>query len=369
MENSHLENIRKEIDNVDRQISLLIQRRMELVTEVAESKAQSGKEVLDKGREEEVIQNVLSMVSKIEYKSNIQAIFECIMNNSKEYQKRRLGIKNIKLRYAVIGEKLSHTISPQIHRKLFEKAFIDSSYEQIEIPKTEISGVLDRLKKEGFSGINVTIPYKTDIMAYLDSVSDIVKRIGAVNTVKITDKYEGYNTDYYGFGKALDYNGFNPENKACAVLGSGGATRAVVAYLEDNGASDITIVSRNTGTANSKFPKLRSIELESFTAEGYDLVVNATPVGMYPKTEYSPIKKEQLKGASFVMDLIYNPEETMFLKFAQELHIPNANGLYMLVAQAISSEEIWQGVTYDNDIINDIYECFKGSTEVPFKYL
>ena len=361
MENNYLEIIRKEIDKVDLELSALIQKRMDLVTEVAEFKAKSGKGVLDKNRENDVIQNVLSKVSKKEYKNNVQAVFECIMYNSREYQKMRIENKDIiKSRYVVIGEKLSHSISPDIHKQLFEKANINAGYELLEIPKTGIAEILDRLKKEGYTGINVTIPYKTDIIAYLDSVSDIVKRIGAVNTVKITEKYEGYNTDYYGFGKALDYYKFNPENKVCAVMGSGGATRAVVAYLEDHGISDITIVTRNTESAVLKFPKQKSTELESFSAKGYDLVINATPVGMFPKTGYSPIRKEQLKGASFVMDLIYNPEETMFLKFAQELHIPNANGLYMLVAQAISSEEIWQGVTYDNDIINDIYEKLKG---------
>lgn len=354
-----LKNIRKDINNVDRELAVLIQKRMDLVTKVADFKAQSGKDVLDKSREKAVIQNVLSQVTNQEYKDIIKAVFECIMKNSREFQKKRIkeNKKSIS-QYAVIGEKLSHTVSPLIHLMFFEIVCLNAKYVQIEVPKGDVPKILDRLKKEGYSGINVTIPYKTDIMGYLDDVSDIARKVGAVNTVKIGDIYKGYNTDYHGFGKSLNYYGFNPENKSCAVLGSGGASKAVVAYLQDNGASNITIVTRDTNTASLKFPELDCVELSSFSADGYNLVVNATPVGMFPKTDDSPIKKEQLKGASFVMDLIYNPKETLFLKYARELSIPCANGLYMLIAQAICAEEIWQGVTYEQDIINEIYKSF-----------
>ncbi|NLX64435.1 MAG: shikimate dehydrogenase [Clostridiaceae bacterium] len=358
MENKSLETIRKEIDKIDRELAVLIQKRMDLVSKVAEFKAQTGKDVLDKSREEQVIQNVLSMVRSQEYKDSVQTIFDHIMQCSREYQKKRIG-RQKKERYALIGEKLSHSISPQIHKELFERTEKDASYQTIEVPKAEIPGILNRLKNEGYKGINVTIPYKTEIMPYLNKVSDIAARIGAVNTVKIGELFEGHNTDYYGFGKALDFHGFDCKNKVCAVLGSGGATKAVAAYLEDNGAAKITIVSRDPQAASLKFSELECLKINIFSASGYDLIVNATPVGMYPKTDFSPLDKEQLKGASFVMDLIYNPAETLLLKYAKELSIPCANGLYMLVAQAVCSEEIWQGVTYGQDIINEIYEVFK----------
>ena len=359
MENKSLDAIRKEIDKVDRELTVLIQKRMDLVSEVAELKAQTGKDVLDKSREEKVIQNVISMVRNREYKDSVKAIFEYIMQCSREYQKKRIGRQNEKARYALIGEKLSHSISPQIHNELFVRTNIDASYETIEVPKAEISGVLNRLKNESYKGINVTIPYKTEIMGYLNTVSDVAARIGAVNTVKIGDFFEGYNTDYFGFGKALYYYGFDCKDKFCAVLGSGGASKAVAAYLEDKGAAKMTIISRDPQAASLKFPKLECIKIDDFFASGYDLIVNATPVGMHPKTDFSPLSKEQLKGASFVMDLIYNPAETLLLKYADELSIPFANGLYMLVAQAVCSEEIWQGVTFGQDIINEIYEIFK----------
>jgi len=359
MNNKSLDTIRKEIDKVDRELSVLIQKRIDLVSEIAEIKAQTGKEILDNSREEEVIQNVLSLVINREYKDSVQKIFEYIMQCSREYQKKRIESRDKKVRYGLIGEKLSHSISPQLHNEIFKKVNIDASYRSIEVPKTEIPGVLDRLKSEGYKGVNVTIPYKTEIMDYLNTVSDIAARIGAVNTVKIGDLYEGHNTDYFGFGKALDYYGFDCKKKVCAVLGSGGATKAVVAYLEDKNASKITIVSRDPETASLKFPKLECTEISNFKASGYDLIVNATPVGMYPKNDFSPLNKEQLKGTSFVMDLIYNPAETLLLKYARELSIPCANGLYMLVAQAVCADEIWQGATYQQDILNEIYEIFK----------
>jgi len=358
MENKSLDAIREEIDKVDRELSVLIQKRMDLVSGIAMLKAQTGKDVLDKSREEEVIQNVLSMVRNQEYKDSVKKIFEYIMQCSREYQKNRIREQN-KERYGLIGEKLAHSISPQIHKELFEMTEKDASYQTIEVPKTEIPDILNRLKNEGYKGINVTIPYKTEIMAYLDTVSDIAARIGAVNTVKIDSLFEGYNTDYYGFGKALDFYGFDCKNRTCAVLGSGGSAKAVAAYLEDKGAAKITIVSRDPQAASLKFQELECSEINNFSASGYDLIVNATPVGMYPKTGFSPLSKEQLKGASFVMDLIYNPVETLLLKYAKELSIPCANGLYMLVAQAVCSEEIWQGVDYGQGIINEIYEIFR----------
>ena len=155
---------------------------------------------------------------------------------------------------------------------------------------------------------------------------------------------------------ALPYYKFDRKNRACEILGSGGASRAVSAYLQDKGASSITIVSRNPEAAENKYPELACVEINTFTAERFDLVVNTTPVGMAPKAGASPITKDQLSGTSFVMDLIYNPEETLLLKYAQALHTPCANGLYMLVAQAIAAQEIWQGKTFASEIVNGIFK-------------
>lgn len=351
MDKSYLGKLRKEIDKVDYEISLLLQKRMDLVTEVVEYKSCYQAEVLDANREEKVIENVLSRIDKTQYSETIESVYKSIMESSREYQMKQLKKSSKPPKsYAVIGEKLSHSLSSKIHGLFFRKTGLDAIYEIIEVPSSKLKTILTQLKKNGLSGVNVTIPYKTDIMESLDYISPIAQRIGAVNTIDIGESFKGFNTDYYGFGKALSHYGFEIENKVCAILGSGGSARAVITYLEDNKASEIAVISRNTNAAALKFPGKSVIPINEFSANGFDLIVNTTPVGMYPNEGVAPIGKNQLKGASFVMDLIYNPNETLLLKYARELGIPCANGLYMLVAQAIGAEEIWQGSSYEEYI-------------------
>ncbi|NLM72758.1 MAG: shikimate dehydrogenase [Clostridiaceae bacterium] len=355
MDIRELGSIRKEIDELDRQLANLIEKRMELVNLVAGYKKNHNIGVLDSSREKEVINNVLSQVKNPELKESISSIFQSIMDISKEYQKKKISINSGIKKYALIGEKLSHSMSPKIHELYFKKANIEATYELLELSRDEIPHVLTELSLKGYSGLNVTIPYKTEIMPFLDKLSDEAMRIGAVNTINLDGNFTGFNTDYFGFGRALSFYGAEVKGKKCAVLGSGGATRAVVSYLEDNGAELISIVSRNADEAANRYPGKPTINISEFKAEGYDIVINTTPVGMYPNTDKSPINREQLIGAGFVMDLIYNPSETLLMKYAQELGIPNCNGLYMLVAQAMSSQEIWQGKKIDDEIINQIY--------------
>lgn len=359
MDNDCLNKIRKEIDALDRELASLLEKRMGLVSMITDYKLKTNTSILDSSREARVIENVLSAVSNADYHESIKTVFESIMAQSKEYQKKRINSQSPK-RYAVIGEKLSHSISPWVHNLFFCKTNIAGSYELLEVRRDELPSLLGRLRDQGYNGINVTNPYKIDIMNYLDSVSEDAKSVGSVNTIKLGDEIRGYNTDYAGFGKALEHCGFNPKNKKCAVLGSGGASRAVVSYLEDHGASDIIIISRDPEVVLMKYPGLRSVALESFSAEGTDMIVNTTPVGMHPEAGRSPLRKDQLEGASFVIDLIYNPVETLLMKYAKELGIPCDNGLFMLVAQAVSAQEIWQNREYGPDLVKEIYEMCIG---------
>ena len=360
MDKNLLDILRSEIDSVDRELSILLQKRMDLVNRVAEYKRKTQTKVLDEAREQKVLENVLSVVTNPDYNDSIKASFESIMTHSRDYQKKRLSWdQDLSNRFVLIGEKLSHSLSPVIHGLFFEKAKLNGSYDLLEAPQHELSGLLTRLKKEGYSGANVTIPYKTEIMSYLDTLSDEALRVGAVNTIKLGAQCSGYNTDYQGFGWALEYCGIDAKGKACAVLGTGGSSRAVVAWLKDQGASRITLVTRDIIAACSKYPDLQCMNIKAFRSQGYDLVVNTTPLGMSPKVNFSPLSKEQLQGAGFVMDIIYNPDETLLLRYAHELGIPYANGLYMLVAQGICAQEIWQGKSYSQDMVNGIYEEIK----------
>lgn len=361
MDKKHLEELRIQIDKIDKELSFLLQKRFNLVEQIAEYKAQFNMDVLDKSRENKVIEKVLSKVENPNYSKAIKLVYETIMDASKNYQHGRIkSIENMpQKRYAVIGRRLSHSLSPKIHNIFFRKTGIAANYDQITLEPEELPELLNKLNDRGYKGINVTIPYKTEIMKSLDYVSPIAERIGAVNTVEIGEQFKGYNTDYYGFGRALDYYGFKSRDQRCAVLGSGGSARAICAYLEDNGASEIAIISRKPADASLKFPGYKTISINDYTSENFDLIVNCTPVGMYPDQEVSPISKEQLKGAVYVMDLIYNPYETLLLKYAKELVIPYANGLYMLVSQAISAQEIWQGLSYEQDIVNYVFDALE----------
>ena len=257
------------------------------------------------------------------------------------------------LKYALIGEKLGHSYSKTVHEKYFSYKSMSSSYELIEIPKDNFELHVSKLLDEGYAGYNVTIPYKVDIMGFCSEVCDEAKKIGSVNTIKISDgKMYGYNTDYYGLKLALEYNHIEFKNKDVVILGTGGASMAVSTLCEDLNCKSITLVSR-TPSPSSKYPSITYTEI----TRG-DIIINTTPVGMYPNVDATPFDK--FDKFSVAVDLIYNPAHTLFLKRAKENCLKTVNGLYMLVAQAIYSQSIWNNTSVDFDIINKVYCEMRG---------
>lgn len=243
------------------------------------------------------------------------------------------------MKYALLGEKLSHSFSPLIHKEIFKDFNIDATYELKEIKKEEIKDTLDLLKKGIYNGYNVTIPYKKEVMKYLDIIDDKALEIGAVNTIYCKDgKLIGYNTDYYGFKEEVIYNKIDVLNKECFILGTGGASLALNKALKDLGANTY-FVSRNPKNSNT-------ISYDELNNKNPYLIVNSTPVGMYPNIDSSPIDEKLCQKAKYVMDIIFNPLQTKLLKYANS----NMNGLFMLVGQAIKAEEIWQNKKYNGSI-------------------
>jgi shikimate dehydrogenase len=271
------------------------------------------------------------------------------------------------MKFGLLGEKLGHSLSPQIHNLIFRKIGIDGEYDLLEVEKPNLEYMLEHLP-ESYGGVNVTIPYKLAVMQNLTFISPEAKAIGAVNTIYfVNGEKRGYNTDYFGFGRLLEHNAIAVENKDVVILGSGGAARAVVQYFVDNGAKSITIASRNPKDACSKFsdfaalPKLDFLNYEQLFEHGAgDILVNTTPIGMYPQMEVSPIPKEVIAGYGAVVDLIYNPSETLFMRYAREAGRKNCNGFYMLVAQALAAEEIWLGCKINHEIIAGIAQEMQG---------
>ena len=239
--------------------------------------------------------------------------------------------------YGLIGYPLSHSFSKRYFTEKFQREGIkDSEYELFEIATIDLlPTVFDQ--NPTLKGLNVTIPYKQQVMAYVDELDPVAERIGAVNTVRLRDgKKTGFNSDYYGFHDSLIpwLNGVTISN--ALVLGTGGASRAVVCVLSDLGI-DYTYVSRKASDQTISYTDLRASDLQN-----YSLIINTTPLGMSPNTETFPdLAYDQLTPNHYCYDLVYNPEQTAFMKKAQAMGAQTKNGLEMLQRQAEKSWEFW----------------------------
>lgn len=256
--------------------------------------------------------------------------------------------------YTLVGEKLSYSFSPQIHKIILKHIGIKASYDLTEIPKGELDVRFPQVIQK-YHGLNVTIPYKKDVIELLHDLDDVSSEIGAVNTVKITEgKTRGYNTDYFGFGATLKKYKVPIRNQKAYILGTGGASKAVYYYLKNHNIGEIVFINRSKNTHWAKDSKI--LTYDECKGKKGDLVINATPLGMDNLINSSPLEKEVVKNFGHAVDLIYNPRETLFLQYAKEYGLQSMNGLYMLVAQAIKSEEIWNDVIIEEAVIDQIYQ-------------
>ena len=356
-----LESYRKEIDKIDNEITKLFEKRMNVVLKVAEYKKENNLPIFNEEREEKVIKKNVDRLENKDYTKEIEEFFINLMKVSKDLQKRKLGKVEEKSDnevnfYGLIGEKLSHSISPKIHNMIFETLNVNDSYRLFEIPKEDVKNLKSALKTLTIRGVNVTIPYKEKVIEYLDEISKEAKNIGAVNTIfNKSGKLIGYNTDYYGFKYMLEDKNINVKGKKVTVLGTGGASKAVITYLLDSHVSEILLVSRKKKDLYKNEEKIKVIEYKDLKGVLGDIIINTTPVGMYPKMQDSPVTLEIIKNYDVLVDLIYNPLETEFIKLGKENNKITCSGLMMLVGQAVKAEEIWQHKAIDKKVIIDIY--------------
>lgn len=260
--------------------------------------------------------------------------------------------------YGLIGEKLGHSLSPQIHSLILKKLGKKGSYNLFEVEPENLISLVRDLRKIGVLGVNVTIPYKVEIIKYITDLSKEAEKIGAINTIHFkNEKIIGYNTDYYGFVESLVRADITSKNKVVVILGTGGASKAVLHHFIDNGAKEIIYVSRSLKIIEKDIKVISYEELNKFKKG--DIIVNCTPCGMYPEVKSSPVGKDILSKFSTAVDLIYNPENTLFLTYAKELSLKTTNGLYMLVAQAIAAEEIWNETKISKKISEEVYREIK----------
>ena len=264
-----------------------------------------------------------------------------------------------KMHYGLIGMPLGHSLSPFIHAQLQKCAGIVGDYNLIEIEKEKLES---RFKNEllKLDGFNVTIPYKTDIIPFLDSLSNRAELFGAVNTVDIkSGKAKGYNTDCIGFVRAIGNSDAELAGNVL-ILGCGGVARMFACESAIAGAEVALAVRKQSFEKAEKLSVELKTKLSSDikiadinTVNGsYDLIINATPVGMYPNTDESPVSEDVIKNASAVFDAIYNPLETKLIKTAKENGKKYMNGLPMLVWQAAAAEEIWNDIEFSSEDID-----------------
>lgn len=248
--------------------------------------------------------------------------------------------------YGLLGRTLRHSYSPQIHALLG-----DYEYRLFEVEPQDLEAFL---KKREFGGINVTIPYKKDVLPYLSGISDNAKRIGAVNTIIVKEDggLYGDNTDYDGFLCLVQKSGFQVKGKKALVLGTGGASLPISAVLSDLGAREVVFISRS---GENNYQNL------SRHADA-DLIVNTTPVGMYPNNLKAPLSLSEFPRLSGVLDIVYNPQKTKLILDAERLGIPAYSGLLMLVAQAKRAAELFLGHDIPDSETDRIFK--KLSTEM-----
>ncbi len=265
-------------------------------------------------------------------------------------------------KFGLIGYPLGHSLSAVIHKAGFESLGINATYDILETPPEDLVDRVKFLKRENYTGFNVTIPLKLPISLFVQEVDKYADIAGAVNTVKInSDKtFSAFNTDATGFKKAIPSD-INLTGKKAAILGTGGASRAAVLGLSDLGISEIGVYTRNIPNAmdymaymRRKFPQITftSYQIDAVRdLSKYDILVNTTPIGMQGvSADMTPIEEEVLKTmpeGAVVYDVIYNPKKTILLKNAEKLGYRTINGLDMLVYQAIAAQEIWFGRTPD----------------------
>lgn len=246
------------------------------------------------------------------------------------------------MKYGLIGKPLGHSFSREIHALI-----ADYDYRLLEIDEDELPRFF---QERDFSGINVTIPYKQTVIPFLDEISDEAKKIGAVNTiVKKEGKLFGFNTDFFGMRALIKSAGLDLENKTVLILGTGGTSKTAVEVSKSLGATEIVKVSRkkssDTVTYDEAYKKF----------SGADVIINTTPVGMFPNADKTPVDVKKFKNLQGVIDAVYNPLRTNFVLDAESIGAKGRGGLYMLVAQAVYASALFLDKTADESVIDKTY--------------
>ena len=335
-----LKDLRTEIDRIDDKLVRLFAERMGISARIAEYKKAHNLPVLVPAREQEKLLDVAEKAGP-ELAGYTQQLYTKLFELSRSYQEKSnspslMPVELIKC--GLLGRSLSHSYSPQIHGMLgtYSYRLFEKEPEDLEF----------FLKEGDFTGINVTIPYKKDVIPYLDMLSPTAQKLGAVNTIirQKDGRLYGHNTDYSGFRTMVSASRIHVSGKKVLILGSGGASNTAAAVLKEMDANVIVI---------SRSGENRYENLHQHTDAV--LIVNTTPVGMYPNTGVSPVDLSVFPNLEGVLDVIYNPSRTKLLLQAESRGLVALNGLLMLVAQAKEAAEYFTGTPISDEIVQSIY--------------
>ena len=253
-------------------------------------------------------------------------------------------------RYGCIGKKLTHSFSKEIHAKL-----ADYPYELIELSEDELPIFMEQ---KAFAAINVTIPYKQTVIPYLDEISDVAQRIGAVNTIVHRDgKLYGYNTDYHGMKALTMRAGLDLQGKKVLVLGTGGTSKTACVVAADLGAAQVLTVSRRASEDHVSYEQAMTDHADA------QVIINTTPCGMYPDVESTPIDLTPFTQLEGVIDAVYNPLCTNLVLAAKERGLKAEGGLYMLVTQAVVAVEKFLDTTMDPTVADRVFAAVLATKE------
>jgi shikimate dehydrogenase len=275
--------------------------------------------------------------------------------------------------FCVIGDPIGHSLSPLIHNFVFKSIGLDLSYDAVHVSPVGLGDFMEDSRRSERPGFNVTVPHKQAVIPFLDRLDATAERVGAVNTVHRTGlQLTGFNTDVHGCRTALSRSEWKPGDGSVVLLGAGGAARAAAEALGSLGVRELRLYEIDIPRMErfiSDFKSANGIIITPLTSESdladnlkhSDLLINATPVGMWPKVDQSPIPHaDWIMPSSWVFDMVPNPVETMLLRQAKSRGAATISGLVMLVAQAIAADEIWLGRRLPETLHADVFtHCMK----------
>ena len=248
-------------------------------------------------------------------------------------------------KYLVIGNPIEHSLSPKLHNYWFEKNNIDANYNRRKIDKSEIQEIINEIKDNKLDGINVTVPFKSDVIPFLDTLSEESRITQSVNTIYIHDKkLTGHNTDIKGFELSLKETQFDLTNKTIFILGAGGVVPSIIYALEKLGVSKIIVSNRTkqkTENLKINFPNIGLVDWGD--QPEFDMIINATSLGLNKEDEIG-LNFKNINKQKLFYDVIYNPKETNFLRTGKNLGCQVSNGKMMFIYQAFEAFKLWHKV-------------------------